>query len=127
MNSTAAETETCRFEVNEGVVVVRVRPAVTQSVHHAQENVAVASSLAGAERRALLLDLRAALPLPSEVRHFYSGEIFDRRFSAMGVLVAATPLGRMLGNLYLRIARIGVPTRLFETEEQALAWLGRRT
>ncbi|MGZ3442224.1 MAG: DUF7793 family protein [Polyangia bacterium] len=29
----------------------------------------------------------------------------------------------MMGNIYLRVARPGVPTRLFPDEASALAWL----
>jgi len=38
-------------------------------------------------------------------------------------LIEATPFGRMMGNVYLRVARPGVPTRLFGDERLALGWL----
>ena len=44
-------------------------------------------------------------------------------FSALGLLIEATPFGRMMGNVYLRVARPGVPTRLFGDERLALGWL----
>src|SRR4029079_509328 len=39
------------------------------------------------------------------------------------LLVEASPFGRMFGNVYLRIANPGVPTRLFSDETEAAAWL----
>ena len=44
-------------------------------------------------------------------------------FAAMALLVRGTPLGRTMGNVYLKIARPGIPTRLFAQESKALAWL----
>jgi hypothetical protein len=45
------------------------------------------------------------------------------RFSALALLVEGSPFGRMMGNVYLRIARPGIPTQLFAEEAQARKWL----
>jgi hypothetical protein len=70
-----------------------------------------------------LIDIRKAEIISADVRHYYSGGKLTEWFSAMALLVEASPLGRVMGNLYLRIARPGVPTRLFNDEAAALAWL----
>jgi hypothetical protein len=41
----------------------------------------------------------------------------------MGLLVRGSPLGRTMGNVYLKIARPGIPTRIFGREPEAVAWL----
>ena len=41
----------------------------------------------------------------------------------LALLVEASPFGRMFGNVYLRIANPGVPTRLFSDETEAAGWL----
>ena len=51
------------------------------------------------------------------------GERLDTSFAAMGLLVRGNPLGRTMGNVYLKIARPGIPTRIFAQEPKALAWL----
>ena len=38
-------------------------------------------------------------------------------------VVYASPVGRMLGNAFLRLKGSMLPTRLFGTREQALSWL----
>lgn len=38
-------------------------------------------------------------------------------------LVVATPLSRMMGDFFLTVSRPKVPTRLFDDEASALAWL----
>jgi hypothetical protein len=94
-----------------------------QTVEDAMENIALCAHLAEPERRPLLVDIRQAKPLLPEVRHQYMGERLDSSFAALGMLVRGNPLGRMMGNVYLRIARPGIPTRIFANEEDALAWL----
>ena len=33
------------------------------------------------------------------------------------------PFGRMMGNLYFRVAELGIETRIFAGDEEAIAWL----
>src|SRR4029077_1451731 len=92
----------------------------------ARENLAACVQLAGPDRKPLLVDMRAARPLLPEVRHQYMGERLDSSFSALGLLVRGNPLGLTMGNVYLRIARPGIPTRIFAQEPKALTWLRAR-
>jgi hypothetical protein len=71
----------------------------------------------------LLIDIRKATLISAEVRHYYGGEKLTQWFSAMALLVEGSPMGKVMGNLYLRIARPGVPTRLFSDEVKAIKWL----
>jgi hypothetical protein len=117
------ETRTARIALCEqGLVIVRVNDGVVQSVADARENLALAVSETQGQPRPLLVDIRAAQPLDADARHHYSGQTMDR-FSAMALLVEASPLGRMLGNVYLRVARPGIPTQLFADELRAVEWL----
>ena len=56
-------------------------------------------------------ELRRYPPLPGTVRV---------------ALVYASPVGRMLGNAYLRLKDNAVETRLFKDREAAMAWLERQ-
>jgi hypothetical protein len=38
-------------------------------------------------------------------------------------LIVGTPLTRMMGNLFLSMSKPQFPTRLFDNEASALAWL----
>jgi hypothetical protein len=107
----------------QGIIVVRIFPRMRQSVQDAQENIQAAIAAANG-RCALLSDIRAALPLEPETRHFYSGKNLTDYFLALGILVEASAFGRMMGNIYLRVARPGIPTQLFAEETEALRWLG---
>ena len=117
------ETNTALVRLgSDGVISVRIRTGAQQSLTDAKENLGAALEARDGQRRPLLVDIRDAQPLDAEVRHYYSGQVLDG-FTALAMLVDASPFGRMMGNVYLRVARPGIPTRLFTQPEPALAWL----
>jgi hypothetical protein len=126
MNTTVGTTRTARIErTPEGIVIVRIFPNAAQSVEDAKENVAAAAT-AGNGLCALMTDIRAALSLPPETRHYYSGKNLTDYFTALAILVRASPFGRMMGNVYLKIAKPGIPAMLFAEEDAALEWLRKQ-
>ena len=120
----SAETKTARIALNEeGILIVRIKSGARQSLADAIENLAMAVSETRGKRRPLLVDIRQAQPLDTDARHHYSGQTLIERFTALGLLVEGSPFGRMMGNVYLGVARPGIPTRLFADEAQAVDWL----
>lgn len=118
------ETNTARIELaGDELLIVRIKDGARQSLTDAKQNLASAIAEGRNRRRPLLVDIRTAEPLDAEVRHFYSGQVLIDGFSALALLVDATPFGRMMGNVYLRIARPGIPTQLFSDEARAIDWL----
>ena len=117
-------TRTAKIGLSDaGVVVVRINAGAYQSLVDAKENLAAAVSETAGRRLPLLIDIRSARPLEADARHHYSGQTLVERFSAMALLTEASPFGRMMGNVYLRIARPGIPTLLFSDEAAAVEWL----
>ena len=122
------ETRTAQIGLtDEGLVIVRVKTGVQQLLEDAKQNLAAAIAETAGRRRPLLTDLRTALPLDSDARHHYSGQTLVDHFSAMALLIESSPFGRMFGNVYLRVARPGIPTQLFVSEEKAVEWLTKYT
>jgi len=118
------ETATARIALgNDGVLIVRVRPGARQLPPDARENLDTAIAETRGRRRPLLVDIRGTAPLDAETRHLYSGVTLVAGFTALALLVEASPLGRMMGNVYFRIARPGIPTHLFIEEPPAINWL----
>ena len=107
----------------DGVVTVSIQPSVKQTLDNARENLAAALATRDGQRRPLLIDVRGGQPLDAEVRHYYSGQVLVDGFTALGLLVDASPLGLMMGNVYFRVARPGIPTRLFTSADDASRWL----
>jgi hypothetical protein len=118
------DTKTAVIQLSDdGLVIVRIRDGAYQSLDDAKVNLATASAATGGRRRPLLVDIRTAQPLDAAVRHHYSGQTLVDAFLALALLVESNPFGRMMGNVYLRIARPGIPTQLFTDERRAHEWL----
>lgn len=118
------ETKTAHIALNDqGLLIVRINDGAHQSLSDAKENLALAVSETRGARRPLLIDIRKAQPLEADARHHYSGQTLVDGFSALALLIEGSPFGRMMGNVYLRIARPGIPTQLFSDEARALEWL----
>ena len=108
---------------DEGLVIVRIRDGAYQSLEDARVNLAEALAATAGHRRPLIVDIRTAQPLDADARHHYSGQTLVDSFSAIALLVESSPFGRMMGNVYLRVARPGIPAQLFSEESRAVAWL----
>lgn len=126
-----AETRTARIEMaSSGCVIVRAL-GIQQTVDDARANVAAAIEMGGGpSRHPLLVDITQTAPLTSEVRHYYVGGALTDNFTAVALLVEASPMGRMMGNVFFLMieasngARQDVgPTKVFEDEGVAVAWL----
>ena len=118
------ETRTALIHLADfGIVIARIKKDVLQSLDDATNNLAAAVLETGGQRRPLLIDIREAIPLEDDVRRQYSGPTVVEHFSALGLLVDDGPFGRMMGNLYFRVADLGIATRLFDSEGEAIAWL----
>jgi hypothetical protein len=106
-----------------GIVLVRIKRDATQSLDDAVQNLAAAVEATAQQRRPLLIDIRTAVPLEDEVRRYYSGQMVVEHFTALGLLVDGGPFGRMMANVYFRVAQLGIATQIFATEGDAVAWL----
>ena len=120
------ETATARIALgDDGVVVVRIRQDARQLPKDAHENLDAAVAETQGRRRPLLVDVTGAQPLDAETRHVYSGHRVVDNFTALALVVESSPLGVMMGNVYFRVASLGIPVRLFTDHTGAIEWLGR--
>ena len=78
------------------------------------------AKLTGGRRSPLLVDARDVGPQDRPAR-----TEFARRGDLVSAvaLVVGTPLSRMMGNFFLSVSKPMAPTRLFDDETSALAWL----
>ena len=118
------ESATARIALgHDGVLVVRIRKGAHQRPADARENLDLAMAEGTGRKRPLLVDITGSPPLDAETRHLYSGETLVAGFTALALLVEGSPLGLMMGNVYFRVARPGIPTHLFTDEGRAVEWL----
>ena len=118
------QTETATVTLGEdGIITVRVNHGAYQSLVNAKQNLDAALGARDGRRRPLLVDISGAQPLDADVRHYYSGQALVDGFTALGLVVEASPFGLMMGNIYFRVARPGIPTKLFTRSGEAAEWL----
>jgi len=118
------ETATARIALgDDGIIVVRIHKGVRQRPVDARANLDAAIAEGAGRRRPLLVDITGIPPLDAETRHLYSGEAMNGAFTALALVVEASPLGMMMGNVYFRVARPGIPTHLFMDHHSAVKWL----
>lgn len=118
------ETATAQIGLGEdGILVVRIRQGAVQRPRDARENLDAAIAEGAGRRRPILVNIVGTAPLDAETRHLYSGEALNNSFTALAMVIEASPLGMMMGNVYLRVARPGIPTQLFTDQTLAFDWL----
>lgn len=106
----------------DGIIQLAVLAKEPQTLEDARENVAAATKVGGGVRRPVLLDTSVAAPLTREAQAYYTSADIVPCASALG-LVVTTTLSRIVGNFVIACQRPEVPTRLFDSEWQAVQWL----
>ena len=124
MDLVVTATRTAEIHLRtDGIVSVFILSKVLQTLDDARENLDTAVLVRGGVRCPIVIDLTKCEPLIPEVRHHYSGSKLGDAFHALALIVPASSFGRIMGNIYLRIASPGVPIRLFDSHEEAISWL----
>lgn len=119
-------TRTARVErLANGIVVTRILPLISQTVQDAVENVSASAKAASGKKTPLIVDLRHALPLDAATRHYYTGKQLTDNFISLAMIVPIGAFGKMLGNIYLRVAKPGIPAQLFADEDEAIRWTSK--
>jgi hypothetical protein len=88
-----AETATAHITLTDGLLFVRIRDGAHQHPSDARENLSVALSATEGVRRPLLIDITKSQPLDADTRHVYSGQPLVDGFTALALLIEASPSG----------------------------------
>ena len=106
----------------DGIVQLAWVPRADVLLEDAVAAFAALAQLTGGRGRPLLVDLRdiGQLARPARLE-------FARRYDTVSAvaLVVGTPLSRIIGNLFMSMNKPLTPTRLFDKEAPAVAWLMR--
>jgi hypothetical protein len=106
----------------DGILRCEARENVDQTLEDAKAQIALHRRDMAAKPRPILVDIRKARSVSREARAYYAGYASAEIYSAAGFIVES-PLSRALGNFFLGLNKPMYPTRLFTSEEEALAWL----
>lgn len=107
----------------DGIVSVEITPDVEQIPETAKANLQAAIETAGGKRRPILLDLRGALPLSRVTRKVYTSKEVGKSFTGIALIIHMDVVSRSMANLYLHVAKLSIPTKIFSDYDEALAWL----
>jgi hypothetical protein len=96
--------------------------ATDNTLAEAQKIVHSMRVLGGGIRRPVLVDFRGMRSMDREARDYFAGPETAAVISAAAILVDSS-LETAIGNLFTRLGKSLVPTRLFTSEPRAVAWL----
>ena len=117
------ETRTATLRLgDDGVVRVQPRPHIEVSGDDARYNLRAVESQFEPRPLPFLIDLRSVRAINREARLAYTSPEAARIIFAMAFIVAS-PVSRIIGNLFVGLNQAPYPVRLFTVEAEALAWL----
>jgi hypothetical protein len=112
------------FQVGADVLVVMPEQGLKDDGPSARTNIDFQTRHAVASGRpcAVVVMLTSLVSQDGEARRIYAAGMDPRVFFA-AALIVSNPLARAIGSFFLGLTRPGVPTRLFDSIEPALAWV----
>ncbi|MEQ1876496.1 MAG: hypothetical protein ABL958_07610 [Bdellovibrionia bacterium] len=110
----------------DGIVCCEITPEVEQTPDSARKNLLAAFRVAGDRRRPIIVDLRGALPLGTSTRRVYTNKDIGQSFSAIALVIHMDIVSRSMANVYLHIAKLPVPAKIFSEFSEAVAWVSKR-
>jgi hypothetical protein len=93
-----------------------------ETLEDAKEQIVAQRKMIDGEPLPFLMDIRPVRSLSREARAYFASAESAAVFRATALLVSS-PLSRAVGNFFLGLNRPVMPTRLFTSEEEAMAWL----
>jgi len=120
MTTEPITTRTAKVWLREDGIIQTVisLPNARESLEDAKANIAAATTLSPGKRRPKLVDMRAVQGIDREARAYYSGG-----FATAVALLVGSPVTRVMANFFIGLNKPPVPTRLFTSEDEAVAWL----
>jgi hypothetical protein len=120
-----AQTETRTQKIwldGEGIVHVKLKPHLVVGFVDAQEAVRAIGQLCGGKRSPVVVDMTELMSMEREARLYFAGAETAQVEAAVAILIRS-PLSRAIGNFFMGLNKPLFPTRLFTSEEEAVAWL----
>ena len=123
MNNKLIETEVDRQWLGEdGIVYVEVFPNAEVTLANVQQSTEMLKRMAGGKKRPVLVDNSEQKSMTREAREHMAGKTVEDHALALA-LVMQSPIGKVLGSLFLGLTRSSFPVRLFTSKDEAIEWL----
>lgn len=107
---------------SDGILHMKYLPKVDVKLEDAREAFEAFKGICQGKRRPTFIDSKKLKSISRDARHFYASDEVAAYISAIAIIVG-TPVSKVFGNCFLAIKNRKVPTRLFTSDDAALAWL----
>lgn len=119
--SQAITTRTASVWLGDDMIVRIVsKEGVNGELEDAMDGVWAYKEVTGGAPRPLLIDMTGSRSISREAREYYA----SLDIAPAVALLATSPLARVLANFVIGLYGSAVPTKVFDDEAGALAWLG---
>ena len=123
MKSEMMQTPTAQIWLDEDDILhMKLLPKAVLTLPEVKDNTEVVHQLADGKRKPVFIDISQIGGISREARQYSAGEGVNDVLTALAILISS-PLTRALGNLWFGINKPMFPSRLFTSEDEALAWL----
>ncbi len=106
----------------DGVLRITYESGAVVDLDEARRHAEVSLELSGGYPRPALVDIRQMRSITRDARTYFAGEENARAISRCALLVGS-PISVLIGNFFMGLNKPKMPTRLFTSEDDALAWL----
>lgn len=106
----------------DGIARTKVKPQAEVTIKESLENSKAVNSLRSDKKFPLLIDARHIKSISKEARDNFSIRNRETMINSFAVIIES-PLSRIIGNFFMGLNKPSVPAKLFNNEQDAIAWL----
>jgi hypothetical protein len=106
----------------DGIIYIRTKPGLELEGKDAEDGIRAVGTLCNGTPRPALVDLSNLKSMTREARLHFAGPETAKVESAAALLIRS-PLTKAIGNFFMGLNKPIIPTRLFTSETDAIAWL----
>lgn len=112
---------------DDGILEYRYAPGAVVDLEFARAIIRAAMELLGNEAPVpSLVEPGNVKELTREARTFFAESPENRAVSSKVALMVESPATRIIGNVFLKVSKPRIPTKLFQNRDAARAWLRER-
>lgn len=110
--------------VFDGVLYIYTKPEIEHTLNNAIEQQKEIVKLVKGKKIPMITDIRMASPLDIETRDYYATAEGTKNATAFAFFVSST-FSMVLANIFIKLQKLHVPTKMFTKKEEALKWLNK--
>jgi len=107
---------------DDGIIIAIANPQPLHTLENAIENTRINQELAGDVKRPFIIDLTKVTAMSREARAYYAGPEPRKSLTAVA-LITESNIGRLVANFFIGLTKPVLPTKLFNSYNEALEWV----